>query len=72
MRYTIFTLIQIISFSLIGQTINMPTVPENGASYMFDQIENNSEPTSFRNEGPWDFSSVKTTSTFSISNLSSL
>ena len=66
MRYTIFTLIQIISFSLIGQTINMPTVPENGASYMFDQIENNSEPTSFRNEGPWDFSSVKTTSNYEM------
>jgi hypothetical protein len=66
MRYTIFTLIQIISFSLIGQTINMPTVPENGASYMFDQIENDSEPTSFRNEGPWDFSSVKTTSKYEM------
>ncbi len=66
MRYTIFTLIQIISFSLIGQTINMPTVPENGVSYNFDQLENNSEPTSYNDRGPWDFSSVKTTSKYEM------
>ena len=66
MRYKIFTLIQIISFSLIGQTINMPTVPENGVSYNFDQLENNSEPTSYNDRGPWDFSSVKITSKYEM------
>lgn len=66
MRYTILISIQIISFALIGQTINMPTVPEYGVSYNFDQLEDNSEPTSFSNEGPWDFSSVKTTSIYEM------
>ena len=66
MRYTILILIQILSFTLIGQTINMPTVPKNGVSYNFDQLEDNSEPTSFSDQGPWDFSSVKTTSTYEM------
>ena len=55
MRYTILIFIQIISFTLIGQTINMPTVPENGVSYNFDQLENNSEPTSYSDKGPMGF-----------------
>lgn len=66
MRYTIFTLIQIISLTLIGQTITMPSVPENGVSYMFDQIEDNSEPMAFNDEGPWDFSSVKPSTTYEM------
>jgi hypothetical protein len=66
MRYTIFTLIQIISLTLIGQTIMMPSVPENGVSYMFDQIEDNSEPKAFNDEGPWDFSSVKPSTTYEM------
>lgn len=66
MRYTIFTFIQIISLTLIGQTITMPSVPENGVSYTFDQIEDNSEPMDFNNEGPWDFSSVKPSTTYEM------
>ncbi len=64
MRITLFSLAQIISVSLIAQTIKMPSVPEDGVKYTFDQIEGNSEPTAFSDEGPWDFSSVKTSTTY--------
>lgn len=66
MRITLFSLAQIISVSLIAQTIKMPSVPEEGVKYTFDQIEDNSEPTTFSDEGPWDFSSVKTSTTYEM------
>jgi hypothetical protein len=66
MRYKILISIQIISITLIGQIIEMPTVPINGVSYNFDQLEDDSEPISFSDEGPWDFSSVNTTSTYEM------
>ena len=44
----------------------MPSVPANGVDYTFDQIEDNSEPTSFKDEGPWDFSKVTTPTTYEM------
>jgi len=67
MRSTVLLLLtSIFCSSLISQTIKMPSVPANGVDYTFDQIEDNSEPTSFKDEGPWDFSKVTTPTTYEM------
>lgn len=66
LRLTILIYIPFLSLSVLAQTIEMPPVHNGGMVFNFDQIENNSSPSPYEDKGPWDFSSVNTTSVYEM------
>ncbi len=66
MKITLILLTSLFCLNLEAQVIEMPTIPEEGVTFLFDQIENNSEPLKFENKGPWDFSSLTTPTTYEM------
>ncbi|MAU35814.1 MAG: hypothetical protein CMD14_00385 [Flavobacteriales bacterium] len=66
MKQIILPFLLIFCLNAISQNINSPTIPAEGITMEFDQID---DTISISSTGPWDFSSIITTSNYSMSVL---
>ena len=66
MKQIILPFLLIFCLNAISQNINSPTIPTEGITMEFDQID---DTISISSTGPWDFSSIITTSNYSMSVL---